>query len=65
MVKMGNELLEMCKKKRQSHLVDKSRKNFCSKEVQKDKILQHTGDVDKAIVKMVRTLCQLFFIAWL
>lgn len=38
-VKVGNELLEMCEKEKQSHLVDRSRKNFCFKKAQNEKIL--------------------------
>ena len=39
MVKVGDELLELCEKEKQSHLVDKSRKKFCFKKAQNEKIL--------------------------
>jgi len=39
MVKVGDELLEMCEKEKQSDLVDKNKKKFCFFKAQNEKIL--------------------------
>lgn len=39
MLKVGDELLEVHEKEKQSNLVDKSKKKFCFKKAQNEKIL--------------------------